>query len=108
MRYLESKKPSVIIKGVVFVSGFCKKIGIEVTDNFVDKNFDYKTIKLKCRMFEIIHGDNDPYVPLEHAKILTDKLNGELIIIKNGEHLNGSAGYTSLPQCFEALEKMMN
>jgi len=62
---------------------------------------------LHCKTFSIIHGDNDPNVPLDNAKFLPEKLNADLIIIENGGHLNGSTGWLKLPQCLEALTKMM-
>ncbi|KKP94275.1 MAG: hypothetical protein US00_C0003G0199 [Candidatus Nomurabacteria bacterium GW2011_GWF2_36_126] len=37
----------------------------------------------------------------------SNELNGELIIIPNGKHLNGSAGYTQLPEALLAVLKIM-
>jgi len=108
LRYLKDKKTKSIIQGAVLVSGPCEKNGNNKIDNFLDKDFDYKIIKSRCKVFSIIHGDNDPNVPLDNAKTLAKELYGELIIVKNGGHLNGSSGYTSLPQCLKSLEKMMN
>ena len=96
-----------IVRGAVLVSGPCKKYMNKLADNFFETEFDYELIRSKCKNFSIIHGDNDTRVPFDHAKILADKLNGELIVIKNGGHLNGSSGYTSFPQCLEVLNKMM-
>ncbi|MEK7579949.1 MAG: alpha/beta fold hydrolase [Patescibacteria group bacterium] len=102
LRYLEANSPKSI-NGVVLVSGPCEKNDNRKIYNFLDKPFDYKTIKSKANKFIIIHGDNDPYVPLNNAEILTRELSGELIIVKNGGHLNGSSGWFSFPQCLDAL-----
>lgn len=106
LRYLESAQAKPI-SGVVLVSGPSEKNNNRKIDSFLDKNFDLEKIKSKCKKFFIIHGDNDPNVPIDNAKFLSQKLNGELIVVKNGGHLNGSAGWFKLPQCLEALNKMV-
>ena len=54
----------------------------------------------------VIHGDNDPLVPLVDAELLTEKLQADLTVVPNGGHLNGSAGFLELPMGLAALEKM--
>ncbi len=98
---------AININGVILVSGRCQPNGDKQMESFMKDGFDYKTIKSKLKKFSIIHGDNDPLVPVSNANILAEELNGKLIIIKNGEHLNGSAGYWELPQCLETLNEMM-
>jgi hypothetical protein len=105
LRYLESAQAKPI-SGAVLVSGPSEKNNNKKIDSFLDKNFDFEKIKLNCKKFSIIHGDNDPNVPIDNAKFLSQKLNGELTIVENGGHLNGSAGWFKLPQCLEALNKM--
>ena len=106
LRYLESLKIEPIW-GAVLVSGPSEKNNNKKISNFLDKGFDFKKIKARCKKFAVIHGDNDPNVPLDNAKFLSEKLGGQLTIVKNGGHLNGSAGWFSLPQCLEALLKMV-
>lgn len=106
LRYLESAQANTI-KGAILVSSPSEKNQNRKIDSFLDKEFDFEKIKLHCKTFSIIHGDNDPNVPLNNAKFLSEKLSGDLIIIENGGHLNGSAGWLKLPQCLEALTKMM-
>ena len=47
-------------------------------------------------------------VSVDQGQFLAKELDGELIIIKKGGHLNGSSGWYSLPQCFEALLRIMD
>lgn len=107
LRYLEISPKTAKILGVVLVSGRCQPDGGKKMESFMKDGFDYQTIKSKTKKFSIIYGDNDPLVPVINATILSKELNGDLTIIKNGGHLNGSAGWTSLPQCLEALNQMM-
>ena len=45
-------------------------------------------------------------MPVEQAKDLADKLLCELILVKNGGHLNGGSGVYELPESLIALQKI--
>jgi len=107
LRYLESSPKISNILGVVLVSGPYEKSGNKKIENFLDRKFDFKTIKSKVQKFVVIHGNNDPHVPLSNAEALSRELESELIVVPNGGHLNGSSGWHSLPQCLDSLLKMM-
>lgn len=107
LRYLESSLEIENIHGAVLVSGPCKPTGNKKIENFLDKEFDFKTIKSKVQKFAVIHGDNDQNVPLNNAETLSYELNTKLIIVPNGGHLNGSSGWSTLPQCLESLTEMI-
>lgn len=106
LRYLEKENKNNV-NGCVLVSGPSEKNNNRKIDSFLDKPFDFEKIKSNVSKFVIIHGDNDPNVPLSNAETLAKELGGELIIVKNGGHLNGSSGWTTLPQCLDALNKIM-
>lgn len=108
LRYLESAPAGLVLAGAVLVSGPCEKNDNRKLDNFLNKPFDYDKIKSKTKEFVIIHGDNDPLVPLNNAETLAKELGGELLVIKNGRHLNGSSGFVTLPPCLNVLSKMMD
>lgn len=106
LHYLEQSPVDTKISGAILVSGPSEKINIEKIANFLDKPFDFETIKSKCSKFSVIHGDDDPVVPLSNAGFLSEKLNCDLVIVHGGKHLNGSAGFTQLPECLKELESM--
>jgi len=113
LRYLETLNENQQIGGAVLVSGPCeilnpenKEARIRKIDNFFDTPFDFNYIKQKSKNFTIIHGDNDEKVPIAHAKIISESVNGDLVIIPGGGHLGRSDGWIELPQSLEALEKM--
>jgi len=105
LRYLELPSAQKIA-GAILVSGPIEKLENKKIEDFLNKEFDFKTIKSKAGKVCVIHGDNDTLVPVGHAKRLAKGLAAELVIVKNGGHLNGSSGWTSLPQALEALNKM--
>jgi uncharacterized protein len=106
LRYLETADTK--FAGIVLVSGPITKTGNRKIDNFLETSFDFEAIKTKAQKFVVIHGDNDPYVSItDHGDISSKALNAEYIVIKNGQHLNGSAGYHVLPECLEVLNSIM-
>lgn len=110
LHYLESLDKDSKIGGVVLVSGPLSKIekeGYEQVNTFLDTAFDFDHIKNVCKYFIIIHGDNDPNVPFSDAIELSKKLEGFLISIPNGGHLNGAAGIFKLPEALDSLLKIM-
>ena len=105
LRYLEASSKK--ISGAVLVSGRVEQTSIEKLAHFFDPPFDLPLIRTKAGRFAVIHGDNDAQVPFRNAEILSEALRAELAVVPGGGHLNGSAGWSALPQCLDALKKMM-
>ncbi len=97
------------IKSCYFVSGFIGLLDNKEFDNinktFTDKNFNWEKIKQNCRNFYIYHSDNDPYVPLNKAKELAEKLNIKVKLIKGAGHFNVNSGYTKFEELFELIKQ---
>lgn len=106
LRYLEEYSPSNI-SGVILVSGPVNSTNEEKIDDFMRDSFNFEVIKSKIKKTTVIHGDNDPLVPLSDAETISKKLDCKLMVVNNGKHLNGSAGFNELPKCLEALNEMM-
>lgn len=70
---------------------------------FAQKQFDWPAIKQNCKEFIIFHSDNDPYIKIEKAYELAEKLDIHPIIIPNAGHFNVKSGYTK----FEELLKLL-
>lgn len=98
------------VRGAVLVAGFTGKLGLEEFDQlnrtFAERPFDWGKIKQNCRKFVVINSDDDPYVPLEKGKLLADRLGTELIVVKNGGHLNEKAGYKEFHLVLEKIEEI--
>jgi uncharacterized protein len=107
LRYLETAPERLDLPGIILVSPPCKETQNRKIDAFLNRPFDFKIIKSKIKKCIVIHGDNDPYVPMDHAETCARELDGELIVIPNGGHLNGGAGCFELPLLRDKLLKMM-
>ncbi len=86
----------------VLVSPVIQKINNEEYDllnsSFINDGFDWDKIKSAPTKLTVLHGDDDPYVPVDHARQLSDYIDAPLHIIKNGGHLNADAGYTQFSE----------
>lgn len=107
LHYLEQAPTSVHIKGAVLVSGPSEKINNEKAAGFLATPINFVKIQEHTLRFAVIHGDDDPVVPLQNGAFLAEKLGCDLVIVHQGKHLNGSAGFYQLPECLEELRKMM-
>mgnify|MGYP003432193603 FL=1 len=106
LRFLEQTSSTNLL-GVILVSSPSEKNKNKKLDSFLEEGFNFEKIKQSSPWFVLIHWDNDTLVPLQNAEFLSEKLASELIVIKNGAHLNGSAGWLQLPECLMALKKMI-
>jgi len=103
---LEIPKP---IRACFFVAGFIGKLNNpefdEINKTFAEKEFNWERIKKNCERFVMYHSNNDPYVPIEKAKELSEKLNCKLKVIKGAGHFNEKAGYTEFKLLLEDIKK---
>ena len=92
---------------VVLISPVIQKINNEEYDllnsSFINGDFDWSIIKATSTIMTILHGDDDPYVPVEHARQLSGFIDAPLHIIKDGGHLNAEAGYSKFPKILDFL-----
>ena len=107
LRYVEETK-ATNVKGLILVSGPTFRTTKKKVAEFLKDPFSFQLIKSKVSKIVVIHGDDDRAVSVDQGEFLAKELDAELIIIKNGGHLNGSSGWYSLPQGFEALLRIMN
>lgn len=106
LRYLEVIKNGPI-KGAVIVAGRLGRPKSGILGSFYDDPINFEAIKSNCPAFTVIHGDDDPNIPMDDGKGLAEKLGGEFILVPGGGHLSGKSGFKELPQARDALFKMI-
>jgi predicted alpha/beta hydrolase family esterase len=99
---------NIKVFGAVLVSGPTEKTMNEKVSHFLNTPFDFEKINSKVSHFAIIHGDDDPIVPIQNAGYLAEKLHCDLVVIHLGKHLNSSAGFLTLPEALTELQKMFS
>jgi predicted alpha/beta hydrolase family esterase len=110
MRYLELLPEGMQIGGVVLVGSFPKSIGFKEIDNFFETPLDFEKIKPKAKYFTIIHSDNDPYVSMDLAAELQEKLGARMIVKQGMGHFAGKAENepdVPLPDVAQAISEML-
>jgi len=98
--YLEIQKAQALVS----VSGFFEDYGAELNSYFLkEKTVDLSKVKQNCSQFFVLYGDNDPYVPQEKLKNLSEGLGVAPEIFPVGGHLNSETGYTAFPRLLEIV-----
>ncbi len=105
---LELLPEDVIIDTAILVGAFKDDLGRDDLKGLFEKPFDFEKIKTKARRFTFLHGADDPICPLDGAKYLTERLEGELIVVPDAKHFSlgtGGAQFTKLPEILEILDE---
>lgn len=100
------------VAAIFLVSGFLGELGLEdfdpINSTFVCRDFDWERIRENAGHVRLYNSDDDPYVPLERGKELSEKLGGELSVVRGGGHINAGAGFREYPQLFEDVRALLN
>ena len=109
LNLLQDLKKGVKIKGVILVSAFKDDLGMENLKELFNEPLSFAKINIHCDKFIFIHSDNDPYCPLEHAKYLVSKTNGELIVFPGQGHFNTeiSSEYNKFPEIIQFIDEIV-
>jgi len=90
------------------VGSFKNDLDWDSLKGLFENELDFEKIKKMANKFVFIHSDNDPYCPLDHAKELSKKLNGDLFVKKGQKHFSvGTMGkiYEQFPFLLKAIMK---
>jgi predicted alpha/beta hydrolase family esterase len=72
-------------------------------DLFPPEGFDFAKITSKASELVYLHGDDDPFCPLDQAKWLAEQTGSEIVIVPGGHHLGNT--HPELPQLTDILER---
>lgn len=103
---LQNLQADTTIDTAVLVGAFKDNLGRDELSRLFNTPFDFEIIKSRARRIVLIHSDNDPYCPLEHAQYLANQLEAELILMPGEAHFSiSTAGeeYNEFPKLLEIL-----
>ena len=69
---------------------------------FFMSELDFEVLMWRASKFVIVHAENDPIIPIEHAKRYAGALHASLITPPTGEHFQGE----EYPILLETIEKI--
>lgn len=99
------------VRATILVAGFVGALGgvdEPNLDDFAERKLDWNRIRSCAERFIVIHGDDDPIVPLQKARELGRLLGTgtEPLIIAGGGHLRGADGYVAFPKLLELIDTL--
>lgn len=99
-----------VIKSAILVSAFRDDLGWDKLAGLFDEPLNFEEIKAHCDRFVFVHSDNDPYVPLEQAKYLSEELGGDILLFEGQGHFNTELNpeYKQFPELLEVIETVMS
>lgn len=109
LRYLESLPPSAKVGGAVFVAGWFNLINLETDEEWqtakpwLETPINFTKVKKHTKNFVAILSDNDPWVPLDDAKIFKEKLNSKIIVKHKTGHFRIVDNVHELPEALNEL-----
>lgn len=108
MRYLGNLEDDVKVGKVIFVGGWFNLTDETYEDEedkeialpWIEIPIDFDKVKEHCKEFILINSDDDPYVPLSDADLFKEKLNADVIMLKDKGHITGN----ELPEVLEFVD----
>lgn len=104
---LLAQEATEAIGGVVAVSVFYdNSLGWAPNNRLFDVTLDYDDIRDHILNGLCVHSDNDPYVPLDQARFVADRVDLELVVLEGQGHFNleQSAAYMQFPWLVDMME----
>ncbi|WP_293933342.1 alpha/beta hydrolase [Iodobacter sp.] len=105
LRHLEHIQQPV--GGVVLVAGFAEAVPLlPQLDAFTARPLNKLHLREGIRQRCVIAADNDASVPFALTQALSQQLDAQFLLVKNGGHFLMSEGFTTLPVVLQELQKM--
>lgn len=74
---------------------------------FFMSELDFEVLMWRASRFVVVHAENDPIIPFEHAKRYTNALHASLVTPPTGEHFQGTEYPVLLDTIVKAAEEPM-
>lgn len=102
--YLLQKHTGRKFLHVVLVSGLARKIPyLDTITTGYDMNFDWKQLSRKVKSWTVIHGDQDPIVPIKEGRWIARNLQTKLWVEKGQGHFTQYRGVFKLNDVLKAI-----
>ncbi len=103
-KFLVERK--IKIKKLVCVCGFNNYLGINNEYDTVNETMYFNTlvdVKNYCEKIICYYTENDPYVNLEAEKEFAETIATDIVVIKDGGHLNAESGYHEFQELLQYI-----
>ncbi len=105
MRYAETHR----ILGSVLIGSYYTDLGYEneKLSGYFDTPWDWETIKKNQKWIIQFAGANDPWIPIEEARLLHDYLQTEYYEFADQGHFGGDYHKETFPELLEVLKRKL-
>jgi len=103
LNYLNDLAAGEKVGKAILISGSNKNPGFPKLASFFSVPMDIAKIRQTSDSFTVIHSDDDPVVPIEMGKEMSDALQAEFITVHEGGHLNTGNGFFEFPLVLEKI-----
>jgi len=102
---LQELLDETVVGKCILIGAFKNDLGWDSLKGLFKDPFNFNKIKKHAKQFIFNDSDNDPHCPLGHAKYLSNKLDGKLIVKKGQGHFNleSDPKYKKFPFLLEVL-----
>ncbi|MBI2583693.1 MAG: alpha/beta hydrolase [Candidatus Aenigmarchaeota archaeon] len=106
LRYAENHK----LQGIILISAYHTDLGDEheKASHYFDEPWQWDKIKQNVKWIIQFHSLNDPYIPIEEARYVAEKLNTEYHEYQDQGHFSSDVGKNEFPELLDALKKMLD
>lgn len=109
LRYLQSLKEGEFVGGALLVAGFAEPHpDMPELDSFTSEYWDDEHIRRSSNLITLISSDNDPRVPLEAGRRMSQRFSAKLTILHDAGHINEKSGHLQVPEILTELRRMIN
>jgi len=109
LKYIEGLPDTIVVGGVILISAFDESLPlIPLINSFVERKPIYGRIIPKVRNIKVIGSTNDIIVPIKYTKKVAAQLHASVTEIQRAGHFTTQDGYTSFPELYSILVKMIN
>lgn len=85
---LQDMPAEIQVDTCYLVGAFKDDLDWDALFGLFEEPFRFDLIKTKAKRFVFVHSDDDPHCPLDHAQYLSQKLDGELVVIEGQKHFS--------------------
>ena len=109
LNVLQNLSGSIKVKATILVSVFKDDLGSDTLTGLFEESFDFEAIRNHSTEFILLHSDNDPHVPIEHAEYMEEQLHGELLTIEGQGDFSTeqSPDYKQFPELLDIIESII-
>lgn len=95
------------VRAAVLLGSFDRVLWQEDHDLLFAEPLDFTAAKPKAERWLVVHGDNDPWCPVEGAAHIADEVDAEMVIVHGAGHFSTSLdpAFIENPQLLTILEE---